>query len=267
MDRNFLRLSLAALVAATGLTFGTVAAAAEPAVAAPVKPYVIPAGVPDYVRKAVEDKSRPVAMSSRDADRKPAELLVLSGVKPGDKVVEIAAFGQYFTTLLSPIVGDKGMIYMYDLPYLEARTGAASRDFVAKHPNTKFEVIDYNKLELPDNVDIVFNVLYYHDLSLNDIDTAKLNAKIFKALKPGGVFFVVDHNAKPGSGRTDTKALHRIDPATLKQEVLAAGFELAVESKLLANPEDDHTWMPFVAGKRGTTDQSVFKFVKPLKAK
>jgi predicted methyltransferase len=109
----------------------------------------------------------------------------------------------------------------------------------------------------------VFNVLYYHDLSLNNIDIASLNKRVFDALKPGGVFLIIDHNAEAGSGRRDTKAIHRIDPALIKQEVLAAGFELVEDSKLLSHPEDDHTKMVFTPGTRGVTDQSVFKFRKP----
>jgi predicted methyltransferase len=235
--------------------------------AAPPKPYTIPASAPDYVKKAVQSPDRTPAMTARDGDRKPAELLVLSGVKPGDKVVEFAGFGQYFTTMLSSIVGDKGSILMIDLPYTEERSGAASRDFVAKHPNTKYQIVDYNAVTLPDNVDVVFNVLYYHDLAIQKppIDTAVLNAKIFKALKPGGIFFIVDHNAAPGSGTRDTEKLHRIDPEVIKKEVKAAGFELVEDSKLLANPEDDHTWMVFAPGKRGTTDQAVLKFRKPAR--
>ena len=252
------------LVAAATMSAPLLAGQA-PAPAGPPKPYNIPAGVPDYVRKAVQSPERTPAMTARDADRKPAELLALSGVKPGDKVIEFASFGQYFTTMLTSIVGEKGMIYMYDLPYLERNSGAASREFAAKHANTKFEFVDYNTLTLPDNVDVVFNVLYYHDLPLNKIDTAALNAKIFKALKPGGTFFIVDHNAEAGSGTRDIEKLHRIDPEVIKKEVKAAGFELVEDSKLLANPQDDRTWMPFAPGKRGTTDQSVLKFRKPAR--
>jgi len=252
-------LALAACSAPLGVALGADEAAAPPAA------YVIPAGTPAYIRHAVESPDRSAEQKARDANRKPAELLTLSGIKPGQKVVEFASFGQYFTVMLSDIVGPKGAVYMYDLPYTEKRAGEASRAFVAKHPNSKYEIIDYNKLELPQKVDIVFNVLYYHDLSLNDIDTASLNARIFKALKPGGIFFVVDHNAAPGSGRRDTKALHRIDPEVIKQEVTAAGFELVEESKLLARPEDDHTKMVFTPGLRGLTDQTVFKFRKPKK--
>lgn len=250
------------LVAALGGASGWAVAADTP-VAAPE--YAIPAGTPAYIRKAIESSARPAEQKARDANRKPAELLTMSGIKPGDHVVEFASFGQYFTSFLSDIVGPKGHVSMYDLPYTEKRAGEASRAFVAAHPNCTYELVDYNKLQLPQHVDIVFNVLYYHDLSINDIDVASLNARIFKALKPGGIFFVVDHNAAPGSGRRDTNKLHRIDPELIKQEVTAAGFELVEESHLLAHPEDDHTKMVFSPGLRGLTDQTVFKFRKPAR--
>ena len=261
-------LSIAALGAASSIAVAAdaPAATAAPAAAAPpAVPYVIPAGTPKYIVSAVESPGRKAEDKVRDFNRKPAELLVLSGVKPGDKVVEFASVGQYFTTLLSDIVGPKGVVYMYDLPYTEARAGAASRAFVAAHANSKYELVDYNALKLPEKMDVVFNVLYYHDLGLNNIDTASLNKRIFDALKPGGIFFIVDHNAVPGSGTTDTKKLHRIDPEVIRKEVTAAGFELVQESKLLARATDDHTQMVFTPGLRGMTDQSIFKFRKPKK--
>ena len=253
------------------LSFGCMIATSLPVVAgeapaaAPVVPYVVPAGTPAYIKAAVESASRAPEQKARDSNRKPAEVLALSGVKPGDRVVEFASFGQYFTTLVSDIVGPKGLVYMIDLPYTEQRAGAASRAFVASHTNARYELVDYNNVELPQNIDIVFNVLYYHDLPLNKIDTAKLNAKILKSLKPGGIFFVIDHNARPGSGMADTEKLHRIDPAIIRQEITAAGFELVEESKLLAHAADDHSQMVFSPGLRGLTDQTIFKFRKPAK--
>ena len=261
MTRSRTLAIVCALVTALGGASGW-AIAADAAAAAE---YAIPAGTPAYIRSAIESPARPAEQKARDANRKPAQLLTMSGIKPGDHVVEFASFGQYFTSFLSDIVGPKGHVNMYDLPYTEKRAGGASRAFVAAHPNCTYELIDYNKLQLPNRVDIVFNVLYYHDLSINDIDVASLNARIFKALKPGGIFFVVDHNAAPGSGRRDTKALHRIDPELIKQEVTAAGFELVEESHLLAHPEDDHTKLVFAPGLRGETDQTIFKFRKPAK--
>ena len=261
-------LATAALSASFFTALAASALAAEPAApAAPPAPYVMAASTPAYVRAAVESADRPADAKARDANRKPAELLTLAGVKPGDRVVEFASFGQYFTQLLSDVVGPQGRVYMFDLPYTAARAAANSGAFVDKHANTQYTLVNYNGIELPQNVDAVLNVLYYHDLPLNSIDTAALNAKIFKALKPGGTFFIVDHNAAAGSGIRDIKTLHRIDPAVIKAEVTKAGFELVEESKLLAYASDDHTQLVFAPGLRGMTDQSVFKFRKPGRAR
>ena len=240
------------------LMFATLPASADDAPA-----YILPAGTPAYIRAAINDPTRAPEQRARDVNRKPAELLMMSRIRPGNTVVEFASFGQYFTTFLSDIVGPKGTVYMYDLPYTEKRSGEASRAFVAAHPNSHYQLVDYNTLELPKNVDEVFIVLYYHDLFINHIDTASLDTRIFNALKPGGVLLVVDHNARPGSGITDTPKLHRIDPAIIRKEVTAAGFRLVTESHLLAHAGDDHTQIVFSPGLRGLTDQTVFVFRKP----
>ena len=247
-----------ALVTAGILGFGVLPAMADDAAA-----YMLPAATPAYVRAAIEDPARTPEQRARDVNRKPAELLMMSGIRPGQTVVEFASFGQYFTTFLSDIVGPKGTVYMYDLPYTDKRAGDASRAFVAAHANSHYQLVDYNTLELPRNVDEVFMVLYYHDLFINKIDTASLNSRIFKALKPGGTLLIVDHNAVAGSGTTDTAKLHRIDPAVIRKEVTAAGFKLVKESKLLAHPGDDHTQIVFSPALRGLTDQTVFVFRKP----
>src|SRR5690606_2486876 len=150
----------------------------------------------DYIAAAVSSPERGEEAKARDINRHPAEVLAMSEVKPGDHVVEFAGFGQYYTTMLSNIVGTDGEVDMFDLPYTEERAGANSRAFVKAHPNTTYTLVNYNDIDLPQNVDVVFNVLYYHDLSLNDIDVARLNRRIYDALKPGGVFLLVDHNAR-----------------------------------------------------------------------
>jgi len=110
---------------------------------------------------------------------------------------------------------------------------------------------------------VVFNILYYHDLILQKIDTAKMHAKLFASLKPGGTCVIVNHKAQDGSGTQDIQAQHRMDVQIIRDQLHAAGFKLAEESNILAHPEDDRTWMVFTSGKRGTTDRALFIFRKP----
>jgi predicted methyltransferase len=113
-------------------------------------------------------------------------------------------------------------------------------------------------------VDVAFNVLYYHDLGLQEgLDRAAMNRKIFAALKPGGAYLIVDHKAEDGSGWRDTESLHRMGAEVIVEELTAAGFDLAVNSDLLANPDDPRTAMVFAPGTRGATDRALLVFRKP----
>jgi predicted methyltransferase len=110
-------------------------------------------------------------------------------------------------------------------------------------------------------VDAVFTAQNYHDfknMGQFNADTNAMNRAVFAALKPGGLYVIIDHNAAPGSGTRDTGTLHRIDPAAVKAEVLAAGFVLDLESDALKNPNDPHTGR--VDDK---TDKMFFRFKKP----
>jgi predicted methyltransferase len=262
---RFTRRQLAAtmvLAAAAGMTLSL--AGEAPAPEAP-RAYVIPKkGVSDAIRKAVESPNRPKADVARDADRKPAEVMALAGIKPGQKVLEFGSMGQYYTTMLSEVVGPKGMIYMYDPLDTEQYYGKASRDFVAKHPNTQYEAVDFNKIQLPRNIDVVFTVLYYHEILMRGIDMTPFHDKIFKALKPGGTYLIVDHAAEIGVDMKDSLKFHRLDPSVIRSTVQADGFELVIDSRMLENLDDDHKWIVGTPGKRDKTDQTVYMFRKPL---
>ena len=113
---------------------------------------------------------------------------------------------------------------------------------------------------------MVWTAQNYHDLYdkfMGPADIARVNSRIYTALKPGGVFIVIDHVAQAGSGTRDTATLHRIDPDTIVKTVEAAGFRLESESTLLRNPADDHRARVFDPAIRGRTDQVVLKFRKP----
>jgi predicted methyltransferase len=229
--------------------------------------YSIPAGTPDNIRRAVESAARTEEQRARDSGRRPAEILTLAGIEYGDEVIEFASFGHYYTTILVEAVGPDGHVHMIDLPWTEPFGGRAARAFDAEHANATYTLAHYNRADFPNGVDVVTMVLFYHDLKTQageqSVDTADMNARIFDALRPGGTYLVVDHKALDFAGWRDDSALHRIDEATIIREVMAAGFELAASSNILANPEDDHTIAIRDPSIRGRTDRAVLVFRKP----
>jgi predicted methyltransferase len=237
--------------------------------AAAQAPYSSPAAAPASIKRAVESQARPAEQRARDADRKPAETLMLANIAEGQRVVELASFGQYWTNMLVEAVGSSGHVYMVDMPWTDRFGGEAGRAFDTAHANATYTQAHYNQMQLPQNVDAVIFVQFYHDLKRNNasetVDTADMNRKILAALKPGGIYLVVDHNAEAGSGWRDATTLHRIDPAAIKSEVTAAGFELVQDSPLLKNPADDHKQNMRAEGLRGHTDQAVLVFRKPAR--
>jgi len=229
--------------------------------------YAVPQGTPANIARAVDSPERPADQRERDFFRRPAEILTLLGISEGDEVIEFAAFGNYYTTMLAEAVGPRGHVYMIDMPWTEPFGGGGSRAFVAAHDNASYTLAHFNRAELPKNIDAAMIVLFYHDLKLQtgaqQVDTVEMNARIFEALRPGGRYLVVDHKSEDYAGWSDAAALHRIDEATIIQEVLAAGFELAASSNALANPQDDHRISMRDPSIRGRTDRAVLVFRKP----
>jgi len=227
------------------------------------------AQVPANLTAALADPARPAADTARDAARHPAELLTLAEVKPGGTVADFIIGGGYFTRILSAAVGPTGAVYAYqpaEFIKFQAKYGEDLKTVAAAYKNVTPLDGSLIGLDLPDGLDAVITVQNYHDLHLKPFpaDTAaKINAEVFKSLKPGGVFLVVDHYAADSSGLAAPDALHRIDIAAVKSEVEAAGFKLAAQSPLLRNPADPRTASVFDPAIRGKTDQFVLKFVKP----
>jgi predicted methyltransferase len=227
-------------------------------------------GAPANVAAAIADPNRPADDTKRDAARKPAEVLAFAGVKPGAKVIELDPGQLYYTRLLSTAVGPRGRVYAYipsDLDALYKKANMVEPPPADPHyPNVTFIYDLIAKVHAPEAADLVWtsdNVHDFHNKLFGPTDIAAVNSAIFRALKPGGVFLVLDHAAAAGSGLRDTETLHRIDPAQVKAEALAAGFVFDGESPVLRNPADDHSKKVFDASIRGVTDQFVFKFRKP----
>jgi predicted methyltransferase len=228
--------------------------------------------MPPFITAAVADPARPEADTKRDADRHPALTLAFAGVKPGDQVGELIPGGGYFTRLLSALVGPKGKVYALvpprrpdapaDSPDPAARLQPITSD--AHYANVTVSVQKVAQLDLPQGLDFVWTSQNYHDFhNIPNINVADIDKAVFKALKPGGTFLVLDHAAEAGSGFRDTGTLHRIDPQAVKKEVESVGFKFVGSSDVLRNKADPHTGKVFEGDIRGHTDQFIFKFRKP----
>jgi predicted methyltransferase len=230
------------------------------------------AKTPAYITAAIADKNRPAEDTARDADRKPATMLEFAGIKPGMKVVDVIPGKGYFTRIFAAAVGAKGWVYSFEPTEFDgvykSHNIAVPTGSVPNYSNASYIHESIAKFALPEQVDVVWTSQNYHDLHdkfAGPVDLAVANKAIFDALKPGGVFVVLDHAALPGSGLSATDTLHRIDPAVVKTEVEAAGFKFVGESKVLRNPADPHTALVFDKSIRGHTDQFIYKFQKPRK--
>ncbi len=201
---------------------------------------------------------RPAGERALDASRKPEDVLRFYGVKPGDKAADLMAGRGYYTAILSRVTGDKGVVYSAsENVRKELRERLQNPTFANVRPiEGKMDAV---ALPSDGSLDFVLIHLNYHDLQ-PDTRTA-MNRRIFAALRPGGVYGIVDHSAKEGSGNEVTHTLHRIDKAMVIKEVTATGFMLAKEGDMLRNPGDNRTESVFV--DRGKSDRFVLRFEKP----
>jgi predicted methyltransferase len=222
------------------------------------------------IAAAVASADRPDADRARDALRHPAELIRFAGLKPGDSIADFMPGGGYFTRIFSNLVGPQGHVYAItpsELAALMPKLPAGIKALAAEPAFANVTPMVQKTAQTGDGLtlDMVWTSDNYHDLYgfFGAQQAAAADASIFRALKPGGVFLVIDHVALPGSSAMAPTTLHRIDPETVKGQILAAGFVLEAQSDILRNPNDGHTEKVFVPAIRGRTDQFVFKFRKP----
>jgi predicted methyltransferase len=220
---------------------------------------------PTYVADAIADSARPRDDVAADALRDPADTLVFAGVKPGMVVGELFPAGGYFSRLISDVVGPTGKVYgLENAGWKDAV--AADQPLAAGLHNFALDVEPFGQFKLPEKIDLFWITQNYHDLHIakyGAVDMAQFNRHVFQSLKPGGVYFILDHQANPGTTLDQIAVLHRIEKAQVIREVEAAGFKLRGEGYFLNRPDDDHTKTIFDPAIRGHTDQYALKFVRP----
>lgn len=255
---HIMRVALAASTLAFGaITFG--AGGATPDVSA-------------ALAAAIADSSRPDSDTTRDAERKPEQTLAFSGIKPGDQVADYVADSGYFTRLFANVVGSKGHVYAVEPTAFFrfehfVKAVAELQGYAVTHPNVTVTIAAaLEGAKFPEKLDLFWISRNYHDLHdefMGPVDIAAFNKAVYSALRPGGLYVILDHSAAPGAPANVTETLHRIESATVRREVEAAGFKFDSESSILANPADPRSARVFDATIRGHTDQFILKFRKP----
>ena len=236
--------------------------------------HVSPPLISDAVQNAVSAPDRSPEDQALDAQRKPAEMLAFFGIAPGMKIADLAAGGGYTSELVARTLGATGTLYGQNNKFILERFAAGPWGERLKKPAMKKTLRLDTEFDAPfpssvKDLDAVLMVLFYHDTVWMKTNRAAMNQAIFSALKPGGIYGIVDHSARAGDADKVTQTLHRIEESLVISEIEAAGFQLAAQADFLRNPADQRDWndSPMAAGaQRGKSDRFVLKFVKPLTA-
>jgi predicted methyltransferase len=227
------------------------------------------AAIPKYIADAVASTDRPAADRQMDKSRRPDQMMAFFGIKPGMQVADLWAGGGYTSEVLARVVGPTGKVYSQNNIFPEKfKAGEKAWQARTSEPGLGNIVEVTKPFDAPDliptsegTLDAVIINLNYHDMVGQGFDRTKINSSVLKALKPGGVYGLVDNSARAGTGAADANTLHRIDESFEIKEIESAGFRLVATSDIYRNPADDRTWPFFKA--RGTQDRFALKFVKP----
>ena len=255
---------------------------------------------PGQIADLLASPDRTEADRNNDIRRKPADMLAFIGIRPGIVAFDLSAAGGYTTELLARSIGPAGTVYGQSRPRPEGQTVArpaapegnsrpdlASVAAAPSGPKPSPAALAEREARLlaagvaaapiitvvrpfedpfpPDlaiaRIDLVTLMFNYHDLGHMGIDRAAMNAAVFRALKPGGIYAIADHAGRPGTGISESGTLHRIEEVFLRAEVEAVGFSLAAEGDFLRNPDDPKD--KNTPDPPQPKDEFVLKFVKP----
>ncbi len=203
-----------------------------------------------------------------------SELVRFARIDAGSTVIDVYPGNGDWTRLFSDIVGPKGRVYSFvpaEVAHFKNDPVGGIRTLAKEPGRENVEAVSADimaMLEVTQPADVLWLHLFYHDLHTALIQArgataADFNRAAYARLKPGGSYVIVDHAAAAGAGTIDTQALHRIDPASVREEVEAAGFVLDAQSTMLANNKDPHSIKVFDPSIKGETDRFAYRFVKP----
>ncbi len=197
------------------------------------------------IAKAIADPARSEANRARDQYRHPAETLAFFDVKPGQTVIEFYPGGGWYSEILAPALKGNGRYVA--MPATRGVTGTQTmldknKEWFGTTELTAFDPTAPSTFPAG-TADRVLTFRNIHNLIMaGDAVAAKAFADFYAALKPGGILGVVDHRLPENMDTALEKKSGYIKRSTIIRLATAAGFKLAGESKINANPKDTHGW-------------------------
>ena len=236
----------------------------------------LPAMASDYdpvkakLENAMASEIRTPTETARDKNRKPVETLEFFGLRDNMKVVELFPGGGWYTKLLAPVLAENGEFYIAfgtsraqsavaGQPGFENMHVTAADANISRAEGARFYTASNTDLGV-NNVDMVLTFRNYHNF--DEPSRAALNQSVFKALKPGGIYALVDHTRRHMQ-QDNFENRRRLDPVLAIKEILAAGFEFVDYSDLHYRADDE---LVYEVGRKtvtGNTDRWTLMFRKP----
>ena len=242
----------------------------------------------DALQTAIAASTRTPANVARDVYRHPYETLTFFGIKPTMTVVELIPGGGWYTEILAPYLRDKGKYIGAGAPIDPVkRSGMAFKNKVDSNPAIYDKVLAgvFNPpttyaIAPAGSADMVLTFRNVHNwMGGSDADLVAVFKQMYTVLKPGGVLGVVEHRLPEKATQDATASTGYVKQSYVIAIAEKAGFKLAAQSEINANPKDkaDHeggVWAlpPTYANKDvdrakyeaiGESDRMTLKFVKP----
>lgn len=213
---------------------------------------------------ALMSPERPAADKEKDAARKPAEVVEFLGIEDGDTALDIIAFGGWYTRVLSAAVGPTGKVYSQNPEFFLNREGFMDAEKALVEELGNVEPLHGDIQGIDGQVDVALTNQNLHDIYNNGGEAGALGLleSVYTALKPGGVFGVIDHQGAADNDELN-KQNHRMEASVAKDLLQKAGFTIEAESDLLHNPADDHMHRTMDESLHGNSDRFLIKARKP----
>ncbi|MCP5090481.1 MAG: class I SAM-dependent methyltransferase [Gammaproteobacteria bacterium] len=222
------------------------------------------------VEDALAAEARPQADRDRDRNRKPLETLNFFGLKDNMRVLELIPGGGWYTRVLAPVLAENGELYvalgtrrvkevLLNEPGFEQVELLETTDNLRRPEGSRFYQLDDFELGVS-GLDMVVTFRNLHNFDPES--RARVNSQVFKALKSGGLYGVVDHTMRHMEP-ADYENRRRIDPVLVIKELVDLGFEFVDYSDLHFRADDE---LEYEVGRRsvtGNTDRFTMLFRKP----